>query len=412
MPQPGARMTYTIDQDRLWQAHMDMARIGATPEGGSNRPALSHADAEARALLLRWAEPLGLRLHRDGIGNLFLRRPGTAPRPAVAFGSHLDTVPTGGRFDGVFGVLAGLEVMRTLHDVPLPAPLELVVWTNEEGSRFPPAMMGSRVHAGGLSLQAALAIADDDGVTVADALVDTNQVGLAPPGPRDWAAWIEPHIEQGPILEAEGAAIGIVTGTVQARYFQLTVTGAPSHAGATTMDRRRDSLAAAAEMILAAERIGLAHEPAGRTSAAWLRNAPNVRGAVPSCTRLHLDVRHEDANQAAAMEQALLAACWDIAARRRVEVAIDPYATFGPVRFDAGLGAVLRDAATARQMRVRDCVASAGHDSVLVAPLCPSAMLFVPSRGGVTHHPDEFTEAAELAAGAQVLLDAVVRLAG
>ncbi len=407
-------MMPAIDAARLWQAHMDMAAIGATPAGGSDRPALSTADAEARALLLHWCAPLGLALHRDGIGNLFLRRAGAQDRPAIAFGSHLDTVPTGGRFDGVFGVLAGLEALRTLHDAGLQtaAPLELVVWTNEEGSRFPPAMMGSRVHAGTLPLEQALLTQDDTGETVAEALAQTFQIGLAPPGPRDWAAWLEPHIEQGPVMEAAGAAIGVVTGTVQARYFHLVVTGEPSHVGPTTMDRRRDSLAAAAEMILAAERAGLSGEPAGRSSAAWLQNTPNVRGAVPSVTRLHLDVRHEDPARAAAMEAELLAEIRAIAARRRVEVAIDPYATFGPVRFDAGLGAMLRAAAEARQMPVRDMVASAGHDSVPIAPLCPSAMLFVPSRGGITHNPAEYTSPDHLAAGAQVLLDVVLRLAG
>lgn len=405
-------MGFAIDRDRLWQAHMDMAETGATAEGGSNRPALSAADAEARALLLRWCEPLGLDLHRDGIGNLFLRRPGTEIRPAVAFGSHLDTVPTGGRFDGVFGVLAGLEVLRVLDGTPLPCPLELVVWTNEEGSRFAPAMMGSRVHAGALPLDVALMTRDDDGVTVAEALAESYQLGLAPPGPRDWACWIEPHIEQGPVLEAEGVDIGIVVGTVQARYFQLVIEGEPSHVGPTTMDRRQDSLAAAAEIILAVERIGLAGEPGGRSSAAWIQNAPNVRGAVPSRTRLHVDVRHEDPARTAAMETELLDAVRAIAARRRVRVSVDPYATFGPVRFDQALGTVLRDAAAARQLRVRDMVASAGHDSVLVAPLCPSAMLFVPSQGGITHNPREFSSAGQLAAGAQVLLDAVVALAG
>ena len=405
-------MTPTIDAARLWQTHMEMARIGATPEGGSNRPALSAVDAEARALLLRWCEPLGLSTERDGIGNLFLRRPGSSMRPAVAFGSHLDTVPTGGRFDGVFGVLAGLEALRVLSGMPLPAPLELVVWTNEEGSRFPPAMTGSRVHAGTLPLDQVMAVQDDAGVTVAEALVASNQVGLVPPAPRGWACWIEPHIEQGPVLEAEGAAIGLVTATVQARYFHLTIEGEPSHAGPTTMDRRRDSLAAAAEMILAAERAGLAGEPRGRSSASWIRNEPNVRGANAHRTRLHLDVRHEDPAEAEAMQHALLGEVRAIAARRGVRVSVDPYATFGPVRFDAALSAVLRDVSAARQLRVRDMVASAGHDSVLLAPLCPSAMLFVPSRGGVTHNPAEYSSPEQLAAGAQVLLDAVLRLAG
>ncbi len=401
----------TIDAARLWQAHMDMATIGATPEGGSNRPALSSMDAQGRALLLQWCAPLGLLVHRDAIGNLFLRREGTAPRPAVAFGSHLDTVPTGGRFDGVFGVLAGLEVMRTLHGVPLAAPLELVVWTNEEGSRFAPAMMGSRVHAGSLPLDQALMIMDDDGVTVADSLADTYQLGLSTPAPRDWAAWIEPHIEQGPMLEADGLPLGIVTGTVQARYFQLTLDGAPSHVGPTTMERRQDSLAAAAEIILATERIGIAGEPGGRSSAAWIMNAPNVRGAVPSQTRLHVDVRHEDPARAVAMERELLQALHAIATRRRVTLTVDPYATFGPARFDPALCTLLRDLAAARQLRTRDMVAAAGHDSVAISTLCPSAMIFVPSRGGLTHNPGEYTAPEHLAAGTQLLLDAVLTLA-
>jgi N-carbamoyl-L-amino-acid hydrolase len=406
-------VTLSVNQDRLWQAHLDMAAVGATPEGGSNRPALSAADAEARALLLSWCEPLKLKLERDGIGNLFLRRGGRAERPAVAFGSHLDTVPTGGRFDGAFGVLAGLEALRTLHDAEVltAAPLELVVWTNEEGSRFPPAMMGSRVHAGALPLDRALTTTDDGGETVGEALAETFQIGFSTPGPRDWAAWIEPHIEQGPVLEQAGAAIGVVTGTVQALYFQLTITGEASHAGATAMGGRRDSLAAAAEMILATEQIGLSGEPGGRSSAAWIGNAPNARGAVPSQTRLHCDVRHEDPARAAAMEAAARIAWTAIAARRGVQLEVDAYASFGPAQFDPGLGALLREVAAARQLPVRDMVAAAGHDSVLIAPLCPSAMLFVPSRGGVTHHPTEYTAPQHLAQGAQVLLDAVMRLA-
>jgi N-carbamoyl-L-amino-acid hydrolase len=404
-------MQFSVDQNRLWQSHMDMARIGAAPGDGSNRPALSLVETEAKALLIRWTEPLGLTLHRDGIGNIFLHRPGTEDRPAIAFGSHLDTVPTGGRFDGVFGVLAGLEVVRALHGVTLAAPLELVVWTNEEGSRFAPAMMGSRVHAGTLPLDRALMTRDDAGTTVAEALADSYQIGFGTPGPRRWAYWIEAHIEQGPVLEAGGVDIGIVTGTVQARYFQLTIEGEPSHVGPTTMDRRQDSLAAAAEMILAAERIGLGGEPGGRSSAAWIQNFPNVRGAVPNRTLLHVDVRHEDETRAHAMETELLAELHAIAARRRVRLTVDPYATFGPVRFDPALGTILRDAAAARQLSTRDIVASAGHDSVLIAPLCPSAMLFIPSRGGITHNPAEYSSPEQIARGAQVLLDAVVKLA-
>ncbi len=403
-----------IDAAWLWDAHMTMAAIGPNEGGGSDRPALSAADAEARALLRGWTAPLGLVEERDAIGNMFLRRAGREPEAeAVAFGSHLDTVPTGGRFDGISGVLTGLAVMRALDEAGIVTrrPLELVNWTNEEGSRFRTAMMGSRVHAGAMTLADALAVADDDGVTVADALAATGEGGPLAPAPRLWHAWLELHIEQGPVLEEEGRDIGIVTGTMQARYLQLTIRGAPSHVGPTAMDRRQDSLAAAAEIILAVERIGRAAEPHGRASATWIQNSPNARGAVPAITHLHTDVRHEHEAEAARMQAAVRAEIDAIASRRRVTVDADPYGSFGPTVFDPALGDILREAAKARQLTTRDIIAAAGHDSVLIAPLCPSAMLFVPSRGGITHNPAEYTESEQLARGAEVLLDAVLHLA-
>ena len=288
-------MTVSIDADRLWQSIMDIARIGPTPEGGSRRLALSPEDAEARALLLRWSNKLNLRFEQDAIGNMFLRRQGSDDAaPAVAFGSHLDTVPTGGRFDGVFGVLAGLEVIRALDTAGIAtrAPLELVNVDQRGRQPLDPAMMGSRVHAADMTLEDALAITDDNGISVRDALHNSGQAGPLVPSPRGWACWLEAHIEQGPVMEATGADIGIVTGTMHARYFQLSVTGEPSHVGPTTMDRRRDSLAATAEIILAVERIALAAEPGGRASATWIENYPNARGNVANVTRLHCDERH------------------------------------------------------------------------------------------------------------------------
>jgi N-carbamoyl-L-amino-acid hydrolase len=406
-------MTPSINADRLWQSIMQMARIGSTPEGGSCRLALSHEDTQARALLLQWCKPLNLRFEQDAIGNMFLRREGRdGAAGAVAFGSHLDTVPTGGRFDGVFGVLAGLEVMRTLDTAGIrtSAPLELVNWTNEEGSRFRPAMMGSRVHAGDMTLEDALAITDDNGKSVGEALQASGHAGPLTPSPRGWACWLEAHIEQGPVMEATGADIGVVTGTVHARYFQLVVTGEPSHVGPTTMDRRRDSLAATAEIILAVERIALAAEPMGRASASWIENYPNARGNVANVTRLHCDVRHEQAERAVAMDASLRDALDGIAKRRGIALDIDPYTTFGPVVFDRALADLLRQKAEARQLATRDMIAAAGHDSVLIAPLCPSAMLFIPSVGGITHNPREFSTKEQVAHGAQVLLDAVLEL--
>jgi beta-ureidopropionase / N-carbamoyl-L-amino-acid hydrolase len=408
-------MSPTINSDRLWQSIMELAAIGPTPEGGSCRLALSPQDEAARRLLLQWCHALGLHFEQDAIGNMFLRREGSDPAAgAIAFGSHLDTVPTGGRFDGVFGVIAGLEVMRALEQAGFRtrAPLELVNWTNEEGSRFRPAMMGSRVFAGDMRLEDVLAMTDDCGISVFQALRDSGQAGPLTPSPRGWACWLEAHIEQGPTMEARKADIGIVTGTMQARYFQVTVTGEPSHVGPTTMDRRRDSLAAAAEIILAVEHIALQAEPHGRASASWIANYPNARGNVANVTHLHCDVRHQAAPQAAAMERSLRDAIKSIAERRGVRADIDPYAKFGPVAFDAALGALLRDKAAARQLATCDIIAAAGHDSVLIAPLCPSAMLFVPSVGGITHNPREYSTPEQLARGAQILLDTVVALAG
>jgi N-carbamoyl-L-amino-acid hydrolase len=327
----------TIDADRLWQTILDMAEIGATSDGGSCRLALSPEDAAARALLLTWCEPIGLKFQQVAIGNMFLRREGTnAAGGVVAFGSHLDTVPTGGRFDGVFGVLAALEVIRTLHEagVQTRASLELVNWTNEEGSRFKPAMMGSRVFAGDMELDAALATVDDNGVSVARALRESGQAGPLVPSAREWSCWLEAHIEQGPVLETAGVDIGVVVGTVHTRYFQLLITGEPSHVSPTTMDRRRDSLAAAAEVILAVEQLGKAAETRGRTSASWIQNFPNARGNVSNSTRLHCDVLHEDTERAKAMEADLRKAVRDIAARRRLQIEVDPYTAFGPIAFD------------------------------------------------------------------------------
>ncbi|MBN8873827.1 MAG: hydantoinase/carbamoylase family amidase [Rhodospirillales bacterium] len=406
--------TPEIDADRLWEAHRLMAEIGPIPGGGSRRLALSPEDAAARALLLDWTRPLGLAYAQDAIGNMFFRREGTAPAEgAVAFGSHLDTVPEGGRFDGVSGVLCALEVMRALHEagVTTRRPLELVNWTNEEGSRFRPAMMGSRVFAADMSLKDALAVRDNDGISVEQALKETGQAGPLAPSPRGWSAWLELHIEQGPVMEATGTDIGVVTGTMHARYLQLTVHGEPSHGGATAMERRHDALAAVAEAILAIERIGIAAEPRGRSAASWIENEPNARGSVPNLTRLSADVRHEDPEAAIRMEAEVKAALEAIATRRKVRIELDPYATFGPTVFDAGLCSLLRQKAEARQLSTRDMVAAAGHDSVLVNPLCPSAMLFVPCKGGITHNPAEYASKEQLARGAQVLLDAVLTLA-
>ncbi|MDR3532596.1 MAG: hydantoinase/carbamoylase family amidase [Rhodopila sp.] len=338
-----------------------------------------------------------------------MRLPRRSPSAATSIPYRLKAASTGSS-----GFLAGLEVLRTLHDAGTrtKASLELVNWMNEEGSRFRPAMMGSRVAGGAFPLASALAFTDDSGISVAQALKDSGQAGPLTPAPRDWSAWLELHIEQGPVMEATGAEIGVVVGTMHARYFQLTVTVEPSHVGPTEMNRRHDSLAAAAEVILAVERIGRSAEPYRRASASWIENIPNARGNVPHITRLYCDVRHSQAEQAIAMEASLRQALSDIATRRDVRIDTAPYATFGPIMFNPTLGALLRRKAADRQLFTGDMIAAAGHDSVLMAPLVPSAMLFVPSVAGITHNPKEYSTKEQVAHGAQVLLDAVLELAG
>ncbi len=273
-------------------------------------------------------------------------------------------------------------------------------------------MMGSRVHAGSMTLETALAVADDRGITVGQALRSSGQAGPLTPSPRGWSCWLEAHVEQGPVLEAEAADIGIVTGTMHARYLQLTITGEPSHVGPTTMDRRHDSLAAAPRSSWRSNGLPMLRSRTAVPRRAGSRTAPNARGAVSAMTRLHCDARHEAADRAVAMERELRASIAAIAARRRVNVDIDPYTTFGPVAFDTRLSALFADAAAVRQLATRDIIAAAGHDSVLIAPLCPSAMLFVPSQDGITHNPREYTAPAQLARGAELLLDVILELAG
>ena len=307
-----------IDGARLWRHLMELAAIGATPRGGVCRIALTELDRQGRELFLHRAAELGCTVRRDAIGNLFARRAGADNSlPAVATGSHIDTQPTGGRFDGNYGVLAGLEVVATLNDhgIRTRAPLEVCVWTNEEGSRFVPVMMGSGVYAGAFTLAHALQARDTEGVSVAEALAATGQGGDAPAAVADGAprfdAYFEAHIEQGPVLEDAGIVIGSVSGALGQRWFDVTVQGMEAHAGPTPMGLRRDALLPAATLMQRVNAIAMAEQPYGRGTVGQVRVHPNSRNVIPGRVQFTVDFRHLHTEALARMEAALRDAAAD-----------------------------------------------------------------------------------------------------
>lgn len=408
------RSNLTINEDRLWDSLMRMAEIGALPGGGCRRLGLTPEDSAGRALLVGWAQQAGYGIGRDRIGNLFIRRPGTRPDlPAVMMASHLDTVVTGGRFDGVLGVLGGLEVLRTLDDAGIATErtLEVVVWTNEEGARFAPGNTGAFAFAGKHTLDQALAHADIDGTRVGDTLRALGELGDEPVGGRSVEACFELHVEQGPYLERAGMPIGIVTGTYTVRYFNLTISGEASHL-AQPLAERRDALVGAAEALLAIRRVGTAHGEEGRSNASWIEVFPNIRGTVAETVRMSCDVRHAVPEVAGAMAADLHAAIDDASRRSGIPMTLQPFHQFGPIHFDTKLVELLRQTARRRGYNCQDILTVAGHDAIALAPVVPTAMIFVPSAGGLSHNEREYTDPVACAAGTDVLLHAVLAKAG
>jgi N-carbamoyl-L-amino-acid hydrolase len=401
---------------RLWDSLMAMARIGGTAKGGCNRQALTDADAAGRALLREWGEALGLSLTVDRVGTMVLRRKGRDPaRKPVAIGSHLDTVPTGGKFDGVYGVLAGLEILRALHEagVETEAPIVVINWTNEEGARFAPAMAASEVAMGFREEAALLATPDKAGVATFGA--ELARIGWAGPADptalRDLDAYFETHIEQGPILEREGADVGICTHALAARSFEVVVTGQNGHTGAP-MEGRADALAAAAEVILAVERIARETGGQGIGSVTRIAIEPDARGNIASRATLGCSQRHHAQDGLAAMGAALRAEAAAIAARRGVEIALVPGWGYPQTEFDTVLRGRLEAAAAARGLKARPLPVPIGHDAIHVARVLPAAMLFIPCHDGLSHNEAESITPAWAEAGLLVLADAVLETAG
>jgi N-carbamoyl-L-amino-acid hydrolase len=402
-----------ISGSRLWDSLMEMARIGPGVAGGSNRQALTDADGEGRRLLQRWCEALGLSMTVDRVGNMAFLRPGADPSlPPVAFGSHLDTQPTGGRFDGVLGVLAGLEVMRALAEsgTVTRAPLLLVNWTNEEGARFSPPMMGSGVAMGLFDEAEVLTKTDAAGAVFGEELARIGWRGEADPSfLRRIGAYFELHIEQGPFLEAEGAEIGVVTGASAQAWFDVTVTGREAHAG-SAMALRRDALVAAALMVAAVE--GIAHETGGNGTVGRLVVVPDSRNVVPGRAWFTVDLRHPRAASLERMEAMLRARVAAIASARGVAASVAPFWSFPETPFDPTLVSRVREAAAGRGYAWREMSTGIGHDAVYVARRVPTVMIFCPCHGGLSHNEAESITPAWAEAGCRVLADAVLATAG
>ncbi len=402
-----------INEERLWSSLMEMAQFGLTAKGGCARLTLTDLDKQARELFIQWCEAAGCTITVDRMGNIFALRPGkNMDLPPVGTGSHLDTQPTGGKFDGVFGVLSGVEVLRTLQDnnVETEAPIEVSVWTNEEGSRFAPAMMGSGVVSGRLELDTMLAVKDIDGVTVGEELKRIGFAGDVPATGRAYTAFFETHIEQGPYLENEDKIIGVVTKGQGQRWYDVTITGRESHAGTTPMHLRKDALTAASQLVLEVQRIANAHKP-GCGTVGFMQVFPNSRNTIPGKISMGVDLRHPEDEVLTRMDAELKAYLAALPETADVELELDPYWYYAPVDFDADCIEAVRAGAQSSGFDYMEIIAGAGHDACYVADFAPASMIFTPCKDGISHNELESTTTEECAAGCNVLLQAMLKMA-
>jgi N-carbamoyl-L-amino-acid hydrolase len=403
---------FKVNKDRLWDSLMEMAKIGATKKGGCCRLTLTDLDKQGRELYIKWAEEAGCTVKVDAIGNIMCTRPGedVSLKP-VGTGSHLDTQPTGGKFDGVFGVLAGLEVVRSLndHNIKTKHPIEISVWTNEEGSRFAPAMMGSGVVSGRFTLQEILDSKDVDGLRLGDEL---ERIGFAGPEPvtgRAFHAFFETHIEQGPYLEAEEKQVGVVTGGQGQRWFNATITGQESHAGTTPMHLRTDALIASSKLVLKVEEIAKAHPP-GCGTVGFMQVMPNSRNTIPGVIEMSIDLRHPIDEELTAMDADLKAAIAEIE-ESGVNIELDPFWYYEPIHFDTDCVSAVRKATQDLGYSYMDIIAGAGHDACYVSDFAPTSMVFTPCLNGISHNEIESTTPEECEGGASVLMNAMLTMA-
>jgi N-carbamoyl-L-amino-acid hydrolase len=404
-----------IKGERLWDTLMEMARIGPGVKGGNRRLTLTDVDREGRELFSRWARAAGCTIHIDAMGTMFAHRAGADDSlPPVMVGSHLDTQPTGGKYDGVLGVLGGLEIVRTLNDLGIRTrhPIEVVNWTNEEGSRFAPAMIASGVFAGLYTVEQAYALKDAEGKTFGDELKRIGFVGGEPAGKRKAKAYFELHIEQGPILEAEGLDIGVVTHGQGQRWYEVTLTGFESHAGSTPMPRRRDALLGAARLVEAVNAIALSHAPYGVGTVGVINAYPGSRNVIPGSVFMTVDFRHPEEAALLDVEKRFAEAVDDVCDGGRLKAEVRQVFNYAPVAFDKDCVDRVRSAAGRLGYKHRDMVSGAGHDACYVAKVVPSAMVFCPCVDGISHNEEEKIYPEWATAGADVLFHAVVETAG
>jgi len=401
-----------IDAQRLWDSLERSAAIGRFRDVGLRRLALSAEDKEMRDLFVAWARDAGCSVEIDRLGNIFARRPGSDPAlPPVAIGSHLDTQICGGRYDGILGVLCGLEVVRTLNDraIQTKRGIEVICWTNEEGARFSPPMMGSMAFAKVLPLETVLATTDDAGVTVAEALDEIGYAGRAPLGQRAFDAYLELHIEQAPVLDREGCDIGIVVGGYRTQALRLTVKGDTGHAGGTPMAMRRNALVGAGYVIASLNDIGLAYAvDEGRTTTTRIESFPNLPGTYAEQVKLTVDFRHIDPARFDAMRREVDAAIAAAAEKANVEIDVAEGWSWGTELFAADCIELLRTTARELGLPYREMRSQAGHDAYAVATMAPTAMIFTPCHEGISHNVNEAIELARSVPGANLLLNAAV----
>ena len=414
-PLPENLQSLRINGPRLWDSLMELAQIGATPKGGVCRLTLTDLDKQGRDLVSRWALEAGMTVTIDKIGNGFLRRAGRDNSlPPVVTGSHIDTQPTGGKFDGNYGVLAGLEVVRTLNDagVMTEAPIEVAWWTNEEGSRFVPVMMGSGVFAKAFTLEHAYAASDADGKTVQGELARIGYIGEQEPGDHPIGSYFETHIEQGPVLEDHDITIGVVTGVLGIRWYDCVVTGMEAHAGPTPMALRRDALQVAAALMQEVVACAHRHGPHGRGTVGMVQVHPNSRNVIPGRVKFSIDLRNASDALCDAMDADIRAVAARLSAQSGLPIEITPVSAYPAQPFHADCIDAVQRAAQALGYSNMPVVSGAGHDAVYMARLAPAGMIFIPCKDGISHNEIEDAKAEHLTAGCNVLLHAMLERAG
>lgn len=407
-----AQSNMLIDGPALWSDLMETARFGGTPKGGICRLALSDEDKSVRTWFAQTCEALGCTVSYDSMGNQFARRAGTCDAlPPIMIGSHLDTQPTGGKFDGILGVLGGVAVLRALHsaDVSTRHPIEVVNWTNEEGARFTPPMLASGVFGGAFTQEFARSRPDKNGITLGEALEQTGFVGEEDCGKHPASAYFELHIEQGPVLEAEEKTIGVVQGVQAMRWYDVTVTGQDAHAGTTPMTMRSDALWSAARMIDGVHQVAMNHAPDGLSTVGIIECLPASSNVIPGSVHFTVDLRHPLDNTLEIMEKEFHQTLEAIAASCGVEFSISPTWTSDAVYFDPLCVSFVEKSAQNLGYSARKIVSGAGHDAVYVARVVPTAMIFVPCWKGISHNEAESAEPHDVTAGANVLLHAVLQ---